>query len=265
MAGSIDTLEGRTVLVTGASSGIGAALARLLARSGATVGLVARREDRLKEVLDDCIAAGATGSRMWVGDLGDVDWAVSTAESAWDELGGLDVLVNNAAIPKRRPVQSLSVDDLDETMRVNFFAPVRMTMAILPRMLERNSGVVVNVASMGGRVGIVHETAYCASKFALCGWSEAMAIDLWETGVKVRLVQPGPIDTEIWDRPGSDAPVYDGPKFPPEDVAQGIVDAITGSAFELYVPDLKAVVEGKTSDVDGFLAAVASMAKGAGS
>lgn len=254
-------VAGRNVLVTGASSGIGAALARRLATEGATVGLVARREDRLVEVLDDCRGAGSAGSRMWVADLGDPDRAAAVATEAWDAFGHLDVLVNNAAMPKRRPVDQLTAGEVDEVMRVNFTAPVRMTLAVLPRMLSRDEGVIVNVASMGGRVGIVHEAAYCASKFALCGWSEAMAIDLWDTGVKVRLVQPGPIDTEIWDHPGSDAPVYDGPKFPPDDVAVAIVAAIAGDRFETYVPDLGAVVEGKTADVDGFLAGVAQMGK----
>lgn len=252
-------IAGRNVLVTGASSGIGAALARELARDGATVGIVARREDRLREVLDDCVAAGATDSRMWVADLADPDAAVRVVDEAWQAFGHLDVLVNNAAMPKRRPVDRLTAGEVDEVMRVNFASPVRMILTVLPRMLERDDGVVVNVASMGGRLGIVHEAAYCASKFALCGWSEAMAIDLWNTGVKVRLIQPGPIDTEIWDRPGSDAPVYDGPKFPPEDVAAGIVAAIEGDRFETYVPDLGAIVEGKTKDVDGFLAGVAAM------
>jgi short-subunit dehydrogenase len=254
-------VAGRNVLVTGASSGIGAALARRLASDGATVALVARREDRLKEVLDDCHAAGATGSRMWVADLADPDAAARTVDDAWRAFGHLDVLVNNAAMPKRRRVEQLTPAEVDEVMTVNFTSPVRMILAALPRMLERGEGVIVNVASMGGRLGIVHEAAYCASKFALSGWSEAMAIDLWDTGVDVRLVQPGPIDTEIWDHPGSDDPVYDGPKFPPEDVAAGIVAAIGGDRFETYVPDLGAIVEGKTADVDGYLAGVAQMGR----
>ena len=106
-------------------------------------------------------------------------------------------------------------------------------------MLERDPGVIVNVSSFGGRAGIVKEAAYCASKFALCGWSEAMAMDLFHTGVDVRLILPGAIATEIWDQPGNDDPVYDGPFEPPETVAAGIIDAIEGDAFELYVPDMR--------------------------
>ena len=145
-------------------------------------------------------------------------------------------------------------------MRVNFFAPMRLTLALLPRMLARGSGLVVNVSSVGGRMGIVHETAYCASKFALCGWSEAMAVDLHGTGVSVKLIEPGPVDTEIWDQPGSDEPLYRGPKVPAEVVADGIVDALGSARFEHYVPDLKAVVDAKNADLDAFIAGAARMA-----
>ena len=203
-------VDGANVLVTGASSGIGASLAPLLAERGATLAIVARRPDRLTEVLEQC-QRHTPASRMYAADLGDTDAAEALALQAWDDLGGLDVIVNNAAIPKRRTVQDISLDEVNETMRVNFESPVRMSLAVLPKMLERDRGVIVNVSSFGGRVGILGEAAYCASKFALCGWSESMALDLWHTGVEVRLILPGAIATEIWDQPGNDAPLYEGP------------------------------------------------------
>jgi short-subunit dehydrogenase len=254
-------VEGSTVLVTGASSGIGAVLAERLAARGAVVGLVARREDRLAEVLDRC-RRSSPGSRMWVADLGDLDGAEAVALEADDQLGGLDVVVHNAAIPKRRRVTDLTPDEVEAVMRVNFLSPVRMTLALLPRMLARDAGVIVNVSSLGGRLGIATEAAYSASKFALCGWSESLAQDLWSTGVEVRLIIPGAIDTEIWDRPDNDAPLYDGPLEPPELVADGIVAAIEGDRFEHHLPDLKAVVEFKTGDPDAYFAsAVAAMSR----
>jgi short-subunit dehydrogenase len=112
----------------------------------------------------------------------------------------------------------------------------------------------VNVSSLGGRLGIRQEAAYSASKFALCGWSESMAADLWGTGVEVRIVNPGPIDTEIWDQPGNAPADYDGPLEPPSLVADAIVAAIEGDVIETYVPDLRGVVEYKTADLDGFVA-----------
>ena len=87
-----------------------------------------------------------------------------------------------------------------------------------------------------------------------------MALDLWHTGVDVRLVLPGAIATEIWDQPGNDAPLYEGPFEPSETVAAGIIDAIEGDGFEHYLPDMKPIVEMKTTDVDGFLAGVVAFA-----
>lgn len=253
-------VEGSTILVTGASSGIGAALAPMLAERGATVGIVARREDRLRDVLDRC-TPHSPGSRMWAHDLDDVEGSVKLVHEAWDAMGGLDVVVHNAAVPSRRLIDDLSVDELDKTFRVNFFSPVRMTMALLPRMLERDSGMIVNVSSLGGRLGIVHEAAYCATKFALCGWSESIYMDLRGTGVEVRLVIPGAIDTEIWESPETGPPIYEGPKEPPDVVAEGIVAAIESEEFEHYVPDMRGVAEWKTAKTQEFLDSVADTMK----
>ena len=247
-----------TVLVTGASSGIGAATARLFASSGTTVALVARRADRLEEVAADC-RVGAPGSRWWSADLSDPGAAAELALHVWDELGPIDVVVNNAGIPLRRPADRLTLAEVDRAMTVNYLSPVAVTLALLPRLLERGAGTIVNVSSLGGRLGIPHEAAYCASKFALAGWSESLAAELVGTGVRVRLVLPGPIDTEIWDQPGNDPADYTGPLVPAEEVAAGIVDCVGSDRFEHYLPDMSAVVEMKTKDFDAFVAAMRSM------
>ncbi|WP_432760636.1 SDR family NAD(P)-dependent oxidoreductase [Mycobacterium colombiense] len=252
-------MSGKRVLITGASSGLGAALARRLAARAAVVGLVARRRDRLGEVLADCRRT-SPDSAMWVADLGDTAALADLALRAWDALGGVDVLVNNAAMPKRRNVIALDPDEAEEVMRVNFFAPMRLTLALLPAMLARGSGLIVNVSSVGGRLGIIHESAYCASKFALCGWSEAMAVDLHDTPISVKLIEPGPVDTEIWDHPGSEEPLYRGPKVAADVVAHGIIAALDGERFEHYLPDMKAVVDAKNADLDAFIAGAAGMA-----
>jgi short-subunit dehydrogenase len=250
---------GKRVLITGASSGLGAALARQLATREAVVGLIARRQGRLGEVLADCRRT-SPGSAMWVADLADTSALRDLALLVWDVLGGIDVLINNAAIPKRRPVTALEPDEAENVMRVNFFAPMRLTLALLPRMLALGSGLIVNVSSVGGRLGIIHETAYCASKFALCGWSEAMAVDLYGSGITVKLIEPGPVDTEIWDHPDSEEPIYQGPKVAADLVAEGIIDALGSDKFEHYVPDMKAVVDAKNADLDAFIAGAAGMA-----
>jgi short-subunit dehydrogenase len=221
--------------------------------------LVARRAERLAQVLADCRQT-SPDSTMWVADLADTATVAELGLHAWDGLGGIDVLVNNAAVPKRRAVDALDPADVEAVMRINFFAPMRLTLAILPRMLARQQGVIVNVSSVGGRLGIVHETAYCASKFAMCGWSESMAVDLHGTGVCVKLIEPGPVDTEIWDQPGSEEPLYQGPKVPAEEVADGIITALGVDRFEHYLPDMKAVVDAKNADIDAYIAGAAGMA-----
>jgi len=265
------TLAGARVLVTGASSGIGAALAPMLAARGATVGLVARRRDRLEQVLVEC-RRHAPASRMFVADLADLERAEAVAREAWDAFDGLDVIVNNAAIAKRKRVTDLTPAEIAHVMDVNFHSPVRMGLVLLPRMRARRSGMIVNVSSTGGRLGIVHEAAYCAAKFALCGWSEVMAIDLAESGVQVKLVLPGPIATEIWEpKDGDLPPVYQGPFVPADECAAAIVAAIESPGFEHYVPatipgglEQKTLVMGKTTDVDAFLAAMSDLARGSG-
>ena len=250
---------GKKVLITGASSGLGAALARQLAAAGAVVGLVARRRDRLREVLAECHRT-SPGSAMWVADLADTSAIGELATRAWDTLGGIDVLVNNAAIPKRRMATELEPAEVETVMRVNFFAPMHLTLALLPRMLARRAGTIVNVSSVGGRLGIIHEAAYSASKFALCGWSESLAVDLHGTGITVKLIEPGPVDTEIWDQPGSEEPLYQGPKVPADEVADGIIAALGGDRFEHYLPDMKPVVDAKNADLDAYIAGAAAMA-----
>jgi short-subunit dehydrogenase len=262
-AGAAGT-NGRTVLVTGASSGIGAALARELAERGDTVALVARRAERLDEVLADCRTT-SPASQRWAADLSDPVSAADLALEIWDHFGGLDVVVNNAAVPMRRRVTRLTMSEVERTMRINYLSPVAIALAVLPRMVERKSGTIVNVSSLGGRLGITAEAAYSGSKFALAGWSESAAIDLDGTGVKVKLILPGAIDTEIWDQPDNDAPLYDGPKEPPEAIAGALADAIDSDRFEHYLPDMKAVIEAKTADIDAFMVGMRALSDQAGS
>ena len=253
MSGS---LVGRSVLLTGASSGIGEATALALARKRIRLGLVARRVDRLLGVAERCSAEGAAAVEVWQCDLADLGAAEKVALDAEDRFSGIDVLINNAGAPMRKPVQRLTLEECEHTMAVNYLAPVRLTLSLLPGMIARGNGCIVNVSSLGGRLGIRGEAAYSASKFALCGFTESMLADLHGTGVDVRLVLPGAIATEIWEQPGNDPAFYDGPLEPPETVAEAIVEAIEGDRVEIYVPDMLGVVEMKTSDLQGFTEAM---------
>jgi short-subunit dehydrogenase len=259
-------LAGAKVVLTGASSGIGAALAPMLAERGATVGIVARRADRLEGVLERC-RAHTPESRMWSADLGDLARAERVALDAWDAFGGLDVLVNNAAIPKRTRVTDLTATDVQHVMDVDFHSPARMALAVLPRMVDAGHGQILFVSSMGGRIPIANEAAYNAAKYAVCGFAEAMFLDLAGTGVDVKLVLPGPIATEIWDQPDNEPALIDAEKVSAEDCARGIADAIEGDGFEYYVPtvfpggiDAKAIAVGKTENCDQYLRGMAAFA-----
>jgi NAD(P)-dependent dehydrogenase (short-subunit alcohol dehydrogenase family) len=255
-------VEGATILVTGASSGIGQALAPLLAARGATVGIAARRADRLAETLALC-QEHAPRSRMWVVDLSDIDAAVQLVHDAWDAFGALDCLVNNAAVGKRKFLTDHTAEDLDTVMRTNFMSPIRMNLALLPLMVERGSGTIVNVASGGGRFGIVHESAYCAAKFAMTGWTEVAAMDLADTPIEVKLIQPGAIATEIWIPQPGELPGLPGAEFATaQQCAAGIVDALEADGVEFFVPaELKAHVDYKNSDLDGWIDLMASLGR----
>lgn len=254
-------LDGRHVLVTGASTGIGRDLAVRLSREGATVGLVARRGELLDEVLAAC-HEHAPASRRWAVDLSDLDAAERVVDDALAAFGTLDALVNNAGTPKRRRVVDLAFDELEYTMRLNYLAPARMILRALPAMRE-SGGVIVNVASVAGRIGNPTEAAYSASKFALSGFSEAMATELHDTPVRVHLVQPGPIDTPIWDLPGEDAPVYEGDKYPPSLVSDAVVACLEGEApFEQFVPEgFGQLAVSKAKDPDAWIRGAAEFAR----
>jgi short-subunit dehydrogenase len=244
------------VLVTGASSGIGAATAVAFARAGATVGICARRTDRLAAVLDEC-RTHAPESRMWVVDLGDLDGLDDFARTATDELGGVDVLVNNAGVPKRRMVRTMTPADADEVMRINYHSPVRLTLALLPAMLERGDGHVVNLSSMGAHMVAFGTGAYAASKAALEMFTEALYLELAGTGVHAHLLVPGSTATEFsTPREGNDPPLPSGGEpVAPEIVADAVVACLARDELVTYATERDAATAAaKASDPNTFLA-----------
>jgi short-subunit dehydrogenase len=252
-------LAGARVLVTGASSGIGAALARAFAERGATVGLCARREDRLRAVLEAC-RRHTPGSRMWVTDLADREVVTRFALEADDALGGIDVLVNNAGMPKRRRLGSLTAADLDATITLNYLSPARMILALAPRMVERGRpAAIVNVGSVAARLASPGESAYDASKAALTAFTESLAVELADTAVSVHLVHPGVIDTELFDLPDNDPmPADEMERLPPSAVVDAVLAQLAGGPFEVFVPSwFGDVVRAKAEDIDGYLAGAA--------
>ena len=247
-------LAGKRALVTGASAGIGAAIARELAKAGVTVGICARRKDLLDGVLADC-RAHAPASRAWVVDLADLDGVGAFAAQVERELGPLDILVNNAGIPKRRHVKELTVAEVDAVMAINYLSPVRLTLAVLPGLLGRGEGHIVNVSSIAARLGPAREAAYAASKAAITAFSESMSVDLFGTGVFVHVVNPGVIDTELFHLPDNEPTLSDLPAERPEDLALAVRRQLEEGGFELWFPAwFKDVAAAKAADIDPFLA-----------
>ncbi|MCF2527575.1 SDR family NAD(P)-dependent oxidoreductase [Yinghuangia soli] len=249
--------EGKRVLVTGASSGIGAATAVAFAREGAVVGIAARRADRLADVLAEC-RTHTPGAAAFTVDLADLDGIEAFAAEAAKELGGVDVLVNNAGIPKRRRAAKLTPEDLHEVMAVNFEAPVRLTGALLPAMLERGDGHVVNLSSMGVHMFSFGVGAYAASKAAVELWTEALHLELAGTGVAAHLFVPGTTLTEFSkEREGNDPPFPVDPAAAatPEQVAAALLDCLGTDDFITYATERDAATaKAKNADPNAFLA-----------
>jgi NAD(P)-dependent dehydrogenase (short-subunit alcohol dehydrogenase family) len=247
------SIEGKKVLVTGGSSGIGAALAEGFAERGAVVGICARRADRLAEVLERC-RKHSPESRSWVVDLAQLDAVAGFAATADQELGGIDVLVNNAGIPKRRDVTRLTPEVVESTMTLNYFSPIRLTLALLPGLIERG-GRIVNISSVAARLGPPGEAAYSATKAALTAFTESMAVDLRDTDVLVHLVNPGVIDTELFHLPDNDEGFHSAvDALPVEAIVQPVVDQLDSGAIEIYVPEwFQDISAGKFANPNAFI------------
>ncbi|SEQ73482.1 SDR family NAD(P)-dependent oxidoreductase [Microlunatus flavus] len=245
-----DRLAGRTAVVTGSSAGIGEAVARVLASSGATVVVTAREADRASGVVRSIEAAGGTARALTV-DLGGsyADLRRFAAE-ATDVLGGrVDVLVNNAGIYPVGPTEALADDDLDALLAVNVRAPHVLVGALAPAMAERGDGVVVNIGSWMARVGVPAMAMYPATKAAIEQLTRGWAAEYGPRGVRVVGVAPGATST----RGNADYPeamdqlaraTVAGTPVRPVDVAY---------AVRFLVSDEGRFVQGSSVDVDGGL------------
>ncbi|AVL99885.1 short-chain dehydrogenase [Gordonia iterans] len=227
------SLRGRLVVVTGASSGIGEAAARRFAARGAEVVLVARNLETLEAVRDSLAADGATAHAV-TADLSDVDGAAALAAEILERFGAPDVLVNNAGRSIRRSVLD-TVDrfhDFERTMALNYFGAVRLTTALLPAMIERGSGRIVNVVTWGVTAGSMPKfSAYHASKAALAAFGRSLDDECRGTGVTVGNVGFPLVRTPMI---APTADYDDAPALTPEQAAEWILDAAETGKPEIY-------------------------------
>ncbi len=214
----------QTALVTGATEGIGRAIAFALGAEGYRVGICARTAARVEETLAELAAAGVTaaGAACDVSDPGSVSAMVAKVTAA---LGPVHVLVNNAGIGHLKPFADLTLEEWDATMAVNVRSLFLVTREVLPGMRERGDGVIVNIASLAGRNPVVGGTAYAASKHAVLGFAKSLLMEVRKEGIRVFTVCPGSVATGF-GRGRTVPKVSRTGILEPEDVAQVVVDAL---------------------------------------
>jgi serine 3-dehydrogenase (NADP+) len=218
----VSQIEGKVAVVTGASSGIGAAIARTLSEAGANVVITARRRARLQE-----LAAGLPGrSAVLDADISAPDTPGRLLSLAQEQFGRADVLVNNAGMIAAGSIETVDLDALGQMTRVNFDAVVRTSYLFARAFKSQGSGAIINVSSIGAYLISRRMGVYGALKHALEAFSSSLRIELAGTGVKVGTVAPGTTRTEIFDRmqaPGAAAAMPDGTPLEPQDVAAAVL------------------------------------------
>lgn len=193
---TMGSLDGQVVLITGASAGIGQAIARRFMSEGADLTVVARRQERLEALASE---AKQAGRRCVIvnGDAREEETAKRAVQTAIGELGRLDILVNNAGVGIYGDLINTSADDYDTMMDSNMRSTFLFSRHVVPVMIERGAGVIINVASMAGVMGFAGEAAYCATKFAQVGFTQALDRELRPRGIKVGALCPGGVKTEF--------------------------------------------------------------------
>jgi len=220
--------RGRRIVITGASSGLGAALAEVLAARGAVLLLAARRGDALTRVAAG-VPRGPAGAPLVVPcDVTAPESVRELVRVACGELGGIDVLLNNAAVSVYGETDRTSVSDYREMMDVNFHGPVRLALEVLPGLLEQGSGRILNILSVAALHGLPYLAAYGASKAALAAFGQSLRAELAGTGVRIQNVYPDYIDTPLFAKERRVGSAHRPPHgyAPPRRVAEEVVRAL---------------------------------------
>lgn len=231
------SFEGKTAWITGASSGIGAALAREWASRGANIVLSGRDEARLGEVAADL----PTETLILPFDVRD-DAAMQAATDKAVAWKGVDIFVANAGVSQRSAAVDTEMSVYREIIDIDLTAQIAATQALLPHVTERGSGHLLFISSIAGKVGVPMRTAYCAAKFGLAGYADALRAELSQSGVQVHVIYPGSVATDVSrnaltsdgsKRGRSDSVIDNG--IPPAEAAQRIIDAVAAGEREIIV------------------------------
>jgi short-subunit dehydrogenase len=223
-------LGGGRALVTGASSGIGAATARALAADGASVALAGRDATKLADV------AAETGGPAFAGDLTEPGYPARLVAEASAVLGGLDIVVSNAGAGWCGPFRDMPPGDIDDLIDLNLRAPAHLLRAAVPDLVAKGRGHLVLVGSIAGLVGVANEVLYSATKAGLGGLAASLRAELAGTGVKVSLISPGVVDTPFFSRRNRPYNRSRPAPIPAHEVADAIVDCLRFGRPEAIVP-----------------------------
>jgi 3-oxoacyl-[acyl-carrier protein] reductase len=232
-------LEGKKVLITGASSGIGKAIAILFAKEGADLCLVARRAEELSKVAEQCRAVGVKvlDLNVDITKKTEVEKMAIESLSVFDQI---DILINNAGYGRYGPFTTIPIEEWDKMWMINVRGLVLVIQAIIPHMIARQMGHIVNISSIHGIHTSANASAYCATKFAVTGLTEALSKELWRDGIKVSVVCPGGVLTPFLGI----APEQKNQEFlEPEEVARVVLDVVTAPGKALII---KLVIAPKT-------------------
>ena len=230
--------KNKVVLITGASSGIGKQTAIEFAKLGSNIILVARKKDKLEQVENQLKQFHVT-TLVCTCDISKKDQVQSMSKIVLEKFNSIDILVNNAGFAIYGSVSDLSINEIESQMETNYFGTIYCIKFFLPSMLKKKSGHIVNVASVAASFGLPGIASYCASKFAMLGFSEGLKHELSGTGVGLTVVSPIMVKTEFFDHPSFEKmPKYSPTSLSPKTVAKAIVKAANSSRLEIITPSI---------------------------
>jgi len=230
------TIAGKTVLLTGAAGGIGVFIARVLAKEHATVIGISRSQEKLDKICAEVEAAGGRGIGIPF-DISKVEELSVLVQQIHQFAGSIDILINNAAIEKYRPFQNYSLKDIQSILTTNLVAGMELTRLLLPSMIDRNSGHIVNIASGSGKKGAPYNSIYSATKAGLIMWTDALRQELADTDVGVSVVCPGYTRAGMFLQFGLPSPSL-ARVSQPTDVAIAVLRAIKQNQGEVMLDGL---------------------------
>jgi 3-oxoacyl-[acyl-carrier protein] reductase len=216
------SLKGKVAFVTGAGRGIGKAVAIALANEGVSIGLLARTEAALKEVVSEVEGLGVKAAYAPV-DISSQEEVEQAIQKITGELGTADILINNAGIGKFESLLEMDPQEWKRIIDVNLMGPYYVTKAVLPQLIEKNGGDIINISSTNGLSGAATSSAYSASKFGVIGLSESLAQEVRRNNIRVTALTPSTVATELAVKTNLIAENNDEKYMQPEDIAEFIV------------------------------------------